>query len=470
MELDLLTIMRAIPANVFFKDTQARYRLVTQLCGMLNGESDGRTIIGKTDLEIQPDARLGEKFYQEDLELIRDGGRKSYLQKMNFGGIDYYYRISKQAVTDSTGSCIGLIGMVEDMTESVLAQKKLEGYGFRDEMTGVYNRSYYEKHQDKLSDGKYPTAVIMADCNGLKFVNDTYGHEQGDYLIISTVNNIRRCVKDGDKIIRMGGDEFLILCPGCDSKTCEKLIGRIKDAEKEISINGICLSTSYGYAILENQEECLEDIVKEADEKMYQEKKHSKIRDEETGQRELYNIKEKNRIAQYAAQLLQPGDVVFLDAGTTTGKVINYLETPNVTFVTNSPSHARKLVRLGYTTHVLGGELKAVTEATVGPAVLESLKNYHFTKGFFGCNGVDNYGSFLTPDVQEADVKREALQQCEKKYILCDSSKFSQISSEKFADISEVTVITNRGEDDGEIRIAEWSKSLPFMKICKEDF
>lgn len=452
MEFELKRIMEAIPANIFFKDTQARYQLVTKICGMLNGEGEGKTIIGKTDLEVQPDHELGRKFYQEDLELVRNGGEIKYLQKMTFGETDYYYQITKHTVQDAGGSCIGIVGMVEDVTENVLAQQKLEEYSYLDEMTGVYNRSYYERHLKSLKADEYPVAVIMADCNDLKFVNDHYGHEQGDYLLVSTVNNIRRGIRSQDKIFRMGGDEFLVLCPKCNEKGCEALIRRIRKAEKEISINGTAISTSYGYAILSDESGNLEDAIKKADEMMYQEKKRSKIRDEEVRSREQYHIQEKNQIAAYVAGMIEAGDIVYLDAGTTTGRVIHYLDTENVTFVTNSPSHARKLARLGYVTHMLGSELKASTEAVVGEHVIEDLEHYHFTKGFFGCNGVDADGALLTPEMQEARVKQAALRRCNQKYVLCDSSKFSQIASEKFADMSEVSVITNEDEKGAVIR------------------
>ncbi|MBQ1596309.1 MAG: DeoR/GlpR transcriptional regulator, partial [Clostridia bacterium] len=80
------------------------------------------------------------------------------------------------------------------------------------------------------------------------------------------------------------------------------------------------------------------------------------------------NMAEKRLIAQYAAEQIQPGDFVFLDAGSTTLLMIDYLKPDDVAFVTNGVVHARELARRGFHVYILGGELKAVTEAVVGLA------------------------------------------------------------------------------------------------------
>ena len=100
------------------------------------------------------------------------------------------------------------------------------------------------------------------------------------------------------------------------------------------------------------------------------------------------NLEEKVEIAKYAASLIEPNDFVYLDAGTTTELMIDYLTEKDITFLTNAVSHARKLSMAGYTTYILGGEFKATTEAIVGDEAIESLQKYNFTKGFWGTNGV----------------------------------------------------------------------------------
>lgn len=164
--------------------------------------------------------------------------------------------------------------------------------------------------------------------------------------------------------------------------------------------------------------------------------------DDEVANRQNKNREEKIKIAQYAATLVKTDDFVFLDAGTTTELLIDYLEEKNAVFVTNATVHAKKLAQKGFKIYILGGELKASTEAVIGGEAIVGLSKYHFTKGFWGTNGVNVSIGYSTPDVNEAGVKRKAMEQCRERYVLCDSSKFNQISPVSFANFSSATCIT----------------------------
>ena len=104
--------------------------------------------------------------------------------------------------------------------------------------------------------------------------------------------------------------------------------------------------------------------------------------DAQVSLRQKQHMEEKIRIARYAASLIQPDDFVYLDAGTTTGAMIPFIEEKSAFFVTNAVSHGLRLVERGFRAAVLGGEIKASTEAVVGNEAYLSLKKYHFTKGF----------------------------------------------------------------------------------------
>ena len=172
--------------------------------------------------------------------------------------------------------------------------------------------------------------------------------------------------------------------------------------------------------------------------------KNTNIRtqDENVDNRKLQNIEEKVAIAKYAASLIKSGDFVYIDAGTSTELVIDYIKAMNVTFVTNSLTHAKKLSDKGYTVYILGGEFKSTTEAIVGEEAVETLDKYNFTKGFWGTNGVSITKGFSTPEVKEAMVKKKSMENCKERYVLADSSKFSQISSVKFSEFENATIIT----------------------------
>lgn len=156
------------------------------------------------------------------------------------------------------------------------------------------------------------------------------------------------------------------------------------------------------------------------------------------------NIDEKKKIAKYGAGLIEPSDFVYLDAGTTTGYMLDYLEHTRATFVTNGVSHARILAQRGFHVTLIGGELKGSTEAVIGSFALQMLQMYHFTKGFFGTNGVTKQEGFTTPDTSEALVKRRAMEQCKKTYVLSDASKFGQISSVTFRPFKESVILTDQ--------------------------
>ena len=278
MDLDrreLQCILNAINENIFFKDTNGRYILSTHVCNMLNSNGDPDfSIYGKTDLDIQPDKTLGKKFYEEDMNIIKTKNNVNYIEKMQFGEEVFYYQINKNPVLDADGNVMGIVGIVKDISDLIKLQEKLKNYSITDMMTQTYNRSFYEsgEYKNKL---KYPVGVVMADINNLKYYNDNYGHNEGDILIKTIVNNMQRYIRPVDVLIRLGGDEFLILLQECDKKDSDKIINQIKSAEGNIKLQDITVGTSYGISIANNEEE-LNDSIVEADKAMYADKRKSK--------------------------------------------------------------------------------------------------------------------------------------------------------------------------------------------------
>lgn len=165
-------------------------------------------------------------------------------------------------------------------------------------------------------------------------------------------------------------------------------------------------------------------------------------KDDDVVNRKEKNRDAKNKIAKYAAELITAGDFVYLDAGTTTELMIEYITSRQAVFVTNAISHAKRLAERGFTVYLLGGEFKAITEAIVGEEAVATLDKYNFTKGFWGANGVSIQKGYSTPELKEAMVKKKSMENCMERYILADDSKFSQISSVSFAPFESATVIT----------------------------
>ena len=162
-------------------------------------------------------------------------------------------------------------------------------------------------------------------------------------------------------------------------------------------------------------------------------------------QKSAINLDEKRAIGETAAALIQPGDYVYIDSGTSTAFLCDAISEKNAVYVTNAVAHAKSLVLRGFKVFLIGGELKETTEAIIGETAILSLQKYHFSIGFFGTNGISLKRGFTTPDIREATMKKVAMQCTDKqrRYILADHEKFGVISTVKFGDISDANVITD---------------------------
>ena len=165
-------------------------------------------------------------------------------------------------------------------------------------------------------------------------------------------------------------------------------------------------------------------------------------RDAQVDLRKQLNRQEKRSIARYAAGLIEDDDFVYVDAGTTTELLIDFLENREAVYVTNAVSHAKQLAAKGCRVYLLGGEFKGTTEAIVGEEAVASVEKYHFTKGFFGVNGITVEQGFTTPEVREAMIKRKAMEHTGERYILADPSKFDAVSAVTFGSFGDAVILT----------------------------
>ena len=158
-------------------------------------------------------------------------------------------------------------------------------------------------------------------------------------------------------------------------------------------------------------------------------------------------VAQKDLIAQYAASLVDEGDSIYLDSGTTTYEMIKYLKDKEIEVVTNGLSHVESLIEYNIPCFVLGGKVKQKTKAVVGYEAISALHRYRFDKCFMGSNGVHSLHGFTTPDPEEAMIKENAIKASNDIFILVDDSKFGEVSFTRFAEIGEATIITNSDDD-----------------------
>ncbi|WP_338473115.1 DeoR/GlpR family DNA-binding transcription regulator [Niallia sp. XMNu-256] len=160
------------------------------------------------------------------------------------------------------------------------------------------------------------------------------------------------------------------------------------------------------------------------------------------------NLQTKQKIAHYAASLIEEGDSIYIDAGSTTTEMINFFPSKEIVVVTNGLMHLNQLLDKGIPTYVIGGFAKAKTKAVIGRGAIESLEQYRFDKCFIGVNGIHPQYGYTTPDQEEAILKEKAISLSREAYVVSDNSKFSEVSFAKIADLSKAVIITNEIEQE----------------------
>lgn len=165
--------------------------------------------------------------------------------------------------------------------------------------------------------------------------------------------------------------------------------------------------------------------------------------------KETENTAQKRKIAEYCASQLQNEDFVYLDAGTTTLFMVDYIPQDCAAgFVTNGVMHAKRLADRGLNVYMLGGRLKKTTQAAVGLVAARNIHSFNFTKSFIGTNGISEKSGFTTPDTEEAFVKAAAVENSFVSYVMADFTKFGKISSVRFASIDSACIVTDRQPEE----------------------
>ena len=175
----------------------------------------------------------------------------------------------------------------------------------------------------------------------------------------------------------------------------------------------------------------------------------STVFEEDVTTKSALNVTEKEAIGRVAAGLVTNDDFVFIDAGTTTAAMIDFIyDNVRATFVTNGIVHAKKLIQKGLKAYIIGGQIKLTTEAVVGTEAINNLRKYNFTKTFIGTNGISVKGGYSTPDVEEAAVKSEVLNRGRNNFILGDHTKFDKEYAVTFGILKDACIVTDELEDN----------------------
>lgn len=162
------------------------------------------------------------------------------------------------------------------------------------------------------------------------------------------------------------------------------------------------------------------------------------------GSRNILNIKEKNSIAKYAAELVSDGEVVYLDAGSTILRMVKYVKSKDITIVSTNALIAQELEGGRAKCILIGGELLLSTASLVGPMTDSELENMYFDKAFIGASGFSLEAGINTPDPREAKKKQIVKKNSKETYVLMDSSKSGKSTLCKALELKEVTIICEK--------------------------
>lgn len=189
------------------------------------------------------------------------------------GGSKTYFETEFSTIYDGNKDIVGQLVILHDVTDTQKALERLKYLSCYDQMTGIYNRGFFEAELERLNAlRQLPLSVIVADVNGLKIVNDAFGHSAGDEVLRKVARLFREVTRSEDIIARIGGDEFAVILPKASEEVALKIIKRIRYACNKMGGKPVPISVSLGFATKNVVEEDILDILKEADANMYKRK------------------------------------------------------------------------------------------------------------------------------------------------------------------------------------------------------
>jgi len=160
-----------------------------------------------------------------------------------------------------------------DITARKEAEEEVKYLSLHDGLTGIYNRTYFDEHLKQWDNPHYwPLSIVMGDVNGLKLVNDAFGHQKGDDLLRLVAGILSKSCRTGDVVARWAGDEFVVLLPKTSEQDAIAICARIRDTCDKMEAEPIQPSISLGAATKTDESQTTSEVLKQAENRMYRNK------------------------------------------------------------------------------------------------------------------------------------------------------------------------------------------------------
>ena len=220
---------------------------------------------------------LTESLHPVQLVLTTGEALREYSMGLRQPGMaDKWFQVDAFPDFDRRGQIEQVVMTFFDVTARWETEQRLTYISFHDALTGVYNRAYFEEELHRLEHRRSGSvAIAIVDVDGLKRVNDTWGHSKGDELLVKAAQILRQAVRTEDVVARIGGDEFAIILKNTAESVLELIFQRLRQALEQEKLKPeelAPLSLSFGYAFTSKPEISAVELYKTADNRMYQAK------------------------------------------------------------------------------------------------------------------------------------------------------------------------------------------------------